>query len=370
MKEHAGKALALLMAVGISCSTAPSDPTQPPAPETTDPISVPDVPAPPSTTAPRSSDTSAHASSTTTSDPIQTSHPPSAEMELEDLEEPVVVYGPSEELGLTVLSDGERTALYGGPVMAVLPDGRGGLLAQTAADRIVWLEAVDGGDPVTIAESDRQLELRAVLPDGRVLYSERPAEADIGEASVEDFYSIDPQAPPAQERVASAPALETRTVGPAFNVAGEAIHAACHMHCSLWPGLAEPSPGAEPLYHGGGGEGPTAAIEGLTSTPGGEVLGFVEHDPVVPAAVEVVLMDGSTYRVVARHTLPVDSEPALRAATVSLSGDGQEVLVGLEAGPGAIESHLVTGALGKDPGASRLNVGAVVGWLHPAGSSR
>lgn len=118
------------------------------------------------------------------------------------------------------------------------------------------------------------------------------------------------------------------------------VHASCHVHCSLWLGLAEASDRAygtperaraKALYHGGGdAAGATAAIDGLTATPDGRVVGFVEHDPELhERPVELVLLDGASFDELARVELPWEAGDPVGAAVVSLSADGQRVLVAL-----------------------------------------
>jgi hypothetical protein len=237
---------------------------------------------------------------------------------------PVLAWGPGAGDRLERIDAEGRTVLWDGPVAAALPDGRGGVVLQPAGRAAVrWLPDGDAAAEVPLAEAD-VLTLRGLLPDGRVLYSLRSGDR---QEDTESFFAVALAEGAQPELLATTSAHESWRVGPAFAVDDRPIVAACHLHCSLWADLAEAPPEAEPLYRG-------LAIEGLTATPDGAVLAFVEHDPVLAQdpggpPPELVLLDGASFAELARVALPWQAGAPVGAPVVALSAHGHRVLVSL-----------------------------------------
>lgn len=299
-----------------------------------------------------------------------------------DLPAPVLTYGPAESAPLRrVAWDGEHT-LWSGPVDAAFPDGRGGVVLQpTDRSAVIWLPGtegdVDGDDGITLVEATGELQLRGLTPDGRVLYSVRPSGDAMSEGDTEDFYAVALEAGSAIEPLGSAGAYETWLVGPAAGDGG-LVHAVCHLHCSLWPGLGTEALDGEPLYYGGGhAAGPTAAIEGLTGTPDGRVVAFVEFDPTHPDPDQatpptLVLLDGTTLDTLSRVELPRLDGARQLSAVVSLSSDAHTVLAAIgpaDASTVPSTAYVVTGALGSDPQVHPLESVAAARWAEPVATA-
>ncbi|MGI8575945.1 MAG: hypothetical protein ACR2MA_11555 [Egibacteraceae bacterium] len=120
-------------------------------------------------------------------------------------------------------------------------------------------------------EASGELRLRLILPGERVLYSVRPR-GPLNEGSEEEFFVVALAEGAQPELLSSAGAYQSWTVGPAVAAERQLVHASCHLRCTLWSGLANPPEGATARYDN------DTAIEGLTSTPDGRLLGFVEFD--------------------------------------------------------------------------------------------
>lgn len=281
--------------------------------------------------------------------------------------------------GLQIFSSGGggSEVVWPGGVDVALSDGRGGIVVQPAGEEVLlWLPEGDDSAEVKLAEAATgDLQLRAVLPGDRVVYSVRPDVREIGENAVEDFFIValrrDPQAP---ELVDQTGAYESWVVGPVVAAGDRLVHASCHLHCTLAEGLADGTEGTQPLYDG-------FAIEGLTATPDGRVVGFLEHDIAQPdddlAAdhADLVLLDGRSFDELARVEIPMEDRNGFGMPTVSLSGDGQRVLVSLRPwghdGPvGPATSYLVSDALTEAPDVQRVDVAATLRWLDPSAAGR
>lgn len=358
----------MVMAVALAaCSTV--------SPETGESISVPELPTtsssrpePVPTTLPSSTSSPPTAPATTAPGTTDPPAPESETMAVEDLGSPILAYGYADREELVVIEREGQRALMSGRVEAVRPDGRDGLLAQTEEGAIEWVPDLTSDTSITLAREEEIL-LRGTLPDGRALYSLRPPVDETSDSSVERFFAVELAQGSEPEEVATAPALESWIVGPAFTADSEPVHAACHLHCSLWPGLAEAGQGSDPLYHGGGGVAPATGIDGLAATRDGRLVGFVEYDPVLDGGVRLVVLDGATFEVVSRQPLPVDGDDPIDRATVSLSADGQRILVGLSGPARPPTSHLISGALTDSPRLSRLDIDAHLAWLDPVAAA-
>lgn len=302
------------------------------------------------------------------------------EIALRDLGAPVLVYGPDDHDSLRLVeTDGERV-IWPGPTEVAIPDGRGGVLLQPATEpTIVWVPDVSNDLQRRLVTVAGELLLRGIRDDGRVVYSVRPHPDALTEGSLEEFFAIELAQGAEPERVATSGAYESWVVGPVWVGEGEPIHAGCHLHCSLWPGLTAAPPVAQPLYHGGGAEaGPSAAIGGLVATPDGRVIAFVEFDITLPEASrpELVLLDGRSFNTRARIELSLDFSEQFGNPVVSLSTDAQRVLVALGA-PSTDQPfrsvpttpYLVEGALTASPQVSSIDGEGALRWLDPVAAT-
>ncbi len=146
--------------------------------------------------------------------------------------------------------------------------------------------------------------------------------------------------------------------------------ASCHLLCSIyaWPDDDDVAPFPDALYHGGGGNGPNAAIEGLTSDDGATLVAFVESNDMLPSGPELVVLDAATFAERRRLPLPVDPNTRLGAAVVSLSGNGQQILVSIGPSPSGTTprtTFFIDGALRADPSVQRVDYRGVIRWLNP-----
>jgi hypothetical protein len=259
---------------------------------------------------------------------------------------------------LEVYNAGEQYAFEApAPIDTALPDGSGGYVVKHGKE-VNWypsLKIEDGVFAVDVGDHDGDLILRTVLhgraargffgsPDPLLLYSVVTPHQD-PEQTVERFYAVTlaPGEPP--ELLETASAHESWVEGPVVAADGF-VHGSCHLMCSLHSGLATEPKGSQTLYHGGGDkETGMAAISALTATPDGKVLGFVESHPGFPPSPKhpqvLVLLDGSSFKTLARIELPAGPNPKREwapAPTVSLSADGQRVLVSTYVPTGAVVS--------------------------------
>jgi hypothetical protein len=295
-------------------------------------------------------------------DPVPDSGVPADPLELGELGAPVLAYG---EEGLRYVDGPEDVEVWPTRVVHAISDGRelAGVVLQTAADnehegQIVWVGS--GGRERTLG-TGQGLQLRGLLPDGRVLYSATPAE--VTESSAEDFYAVallEEAGPAAPELLDSIGAYESFHVGPAWPAAGEPVHAACHLMCSIWRGLAREQD-EEPLYSGG-------VINGLSTTPDGRLVVFVEFELSPSGGVpvpELVVLDGATFAQVSRLALPHEETDVAPAASVSVDGTGRRILVTLGAASptaGPNRPYLVTDAPGPAPRVRPIRFDGVVRW--------
>lgn len=302
-----------------------------------------------------------------TSDDDATPTPGTGELErveAQALGAPVLAWGGSDGAELERIDGDGARVLWPGPVQVAIPDRQGGVLVQpTGEPAVVWLPDPDEQRQVHLAQADGTLLLRALLPDGRALYSQRPGQQP-GEGDVERFFAVALAEGAEPEQVATTPALEQWRVGPTAAAGGEPVHVTCHLHCGLRPGLAEDSDGSEPLYQG-------TTIEGLTATPDGRVVGFVEFDPTGPERNEpdLVLLDGASFETLARIGLPLQADDKVGQPVVSLSADGQRALVALggdRTGRPPVEvpptPYLVDAALTDAPRVYRVDAEGALIW--------
>ena len=138
--------------------------------------------------------------------------------------------------------------------------------------------------------------------------------------------------------------------------------ASCHLLCSLWP-WPETDGGAKPLYDR------TTSIEGLTSNPDRTLLAFVESREVIRerAVPHLVVLDAATFEPLQRLKLPVGPDTLSGVAVVSMSPDGQRILVAIDPPPRSgtpRTTFLVDDALTAEPQIRRVDFRGVVQW-HP-----
>jgi hypothetical protein len=274
-----------------------------------------------------------------------------APLALSDLGAPVLAWGPYEhDQLLRIGAAGEE--VVAGPVDAAFPDGQGGAVFKPAGlAEVRW-----SGHARPVAEADDALTLRGLLPDGRVVYSVRSDR--IGEDEVERFFTLTLAEDAQPEHLVLTGVLERTILGPIVAADGRLVYSSCHIHCALWEGVLDPPFGAEPLYQG-------LTIDGLTATPDGRVLAFVEYDLVLQTAPELVLLDGSTFEELARVGLPGETEERMGVAVVSLSPDAQRVLVSLGASgePGVPTTpYLVEAPLGAEPTVQPIDFAGALRW--------
>jgi hypothetical protein len=291
-------------------------------------------------------------------------------VEVRDLGAPAFAYGPNDTLAVS--DDDSYRSLGNERILAAFPDGRGGVVLQTRARDIVWLEnmnpeqAVRRDDIAAAAAPKATVTLRGVDPLGNVVFSTRPEK--YFESILETFFDIPLEGGDAR-LLGTEPGYESWYVGPATTSAGR-VMASCHLLCSLWPW--PPAGGAdEPLYHGGGGRGTTAAIEGLSASADGSLLAFVEGNEMAGTVPEVVVLAADNFKERVRLALPVDAGTRIGGAVVSVSADGQRILAAI--GPAATGSiprmtFLIEGALSRNPTIKRVGYPGVVQWLcEPCG---
>ena len=266
-----------------------------------------------------------------------------------------------------------------------LGDGRGGLVAS-AGSTLQWFTKSDGGGlrlEETLATGDGFLSLRTVVagrpaaamfgsPSPRALYSDA-IDGENGEVTVR-FYAVEVAQGATPEIVGEYTAHEGGVEGPTPAVNGF-VHAGCHLACSLYRGVAEPE--GEALYHGGGSPGgTTASIDGLTSTPSGDIIAFVESPPAAPADAEnplvLVLLDGATFKSLARIELPADPRAKQRWESgegpvppeVSISANGQRVLVS------AWSNFIVEGARKASPRIKLVDGEGTLRWFDAEAANK
>ncbi len=293
---------------------------------------------------------------------------------VQDLGAPVLAYG-GRTRDLKVYRQDGSSAIWSRKVDMAIADNAGGVVLQSGKT-ISWVPEADAGRTTKLVETGDPLALRAMLPDGGVLYS--MADTKRSEDMVERFFAVWMAQGAEPQLLATDPAYELWAVGPAATTDTGLVMASCHLMCSLyaWPDDDTTFPFAEALYHGGGSKGgPGAAIEGLTATPDGRVIGMVESEPVAGDPPQLVLLDGTSFKPVARITLPVDEENYVGAADVSLSADGQRVLVSVESNPVSAtrpvqNTFLVEDAMTRNPQLRRVDFAGVVRWLQPEEASR
>lgn len=311
--------------------------------------------------------TTADATASPDASPTPTPAPAASALDVSDLRAPVLAYRPGDR-GAHVIDGESERELWSGRVNTAWPDGERGVVLKPADDRLLWAPASDPANAVTLVEADGHLALRSVLPGGPVYYSiERPH--DNPEKWSQELFSVPLARDAAAQREGSFAAHEAWLEGPAA-VPDGLVSATCHLMCSLHRGFADAA-GSTTIYHGGGDEqGATTAIDGLTSTPDGGIVAFVETEPQTPDDAmppTLVLLDGVSFDTLARHELPVDPAAQeqweegvpFRPPVVSLSADGQRVLVS------AGTTHLVEQALSDQPRIRPVDFDGVLRWFDP-----
>lgn len=335
--------------------TSPAAPSQAPMPEVTPPSAPTDATQP---------------SPSASSDETQASSPAVDTVNVRRLGKTVLAYGPGHAGVLLIDSSGEDLA-WAGQAVAAFPDGRSGFVVQAASQDVVWVP-LDGRDVRLDADTDHtaprtDLRLRTVDPDGSVIFSTRPAKR-YGEDDVERFFAVPLDGTAGPQLLAEEGAFESWYEGPAAVPQGGAaqghVLARCHLLCSLWRWPEDQGP-EEPFYDG------HTAIEGLTSTPNRTLLAFVESNEVLGDVPELVVLDGVTFKTQLRLALPVKKGTHIGMAAVSLSSDGQRILVSVDAGPTGDgfwvprTTFLVDDALTAKPVVRKVDFRGVVRWLDP-----
>ena len=307
------------------------------------------------------------ATASPTASPTPTSAPAAAPIDVGELGAPVLAYGPFDHSRLALIDGEDEQLLVSRPVDVALPAGDGQVVYQPASTpELHWVSTAENVARPWRNEHPQQLLLRAVLPDGRVVYSVRPQDGEeVDDRATEEFFTLAPVEDATPEPFGTRPAYESWTLGPAVAADGDLVAGACHLHCALrpWRRLAEPALDYEdPLYDG-------RAIEGLTSTPDGRVIGFVEFDHVLLESgqlPQLVLLDGASFAELARLDLPLAPGASPGGSTVSLSADGQRVLVSMGAADApTTRPYLVRRALTRQPRVVPVDFEGTVRWFDP-----
>ena len=308
-----------------------------------------------------------------------------------DLGAPVLGFQDSE---LDVYNADQPYGFEGTPekIDNALPDGAGGFVVKQGKD-VNWhpsLDVRDGVFAVDVGDSEGDLILRMVLrgrnaamwfgsPEPRLLYSVVTPNED-PEQSVERFYAVTLARGERPELVESASAHESWIEGPTIAADGEFVHGACHLMCSLYRGLAADR--GDALYHGGGDKaGTNASISGLTASPDGKVVAFVESHPAYPPSPKhpqvLVLLDGSSFKTLARIELPAGPNPKKEwgpTPVVSISADGQRVLIsGHSANKEVLtqgRTFLIDSALTSEPRTHYILHFGPLRWMDPAAANQ
>ena len=315
---------------------------------------------------------------TSTPDAAPTTEPRVPTIRVADLGAPVLAYNPGGRR-LTLHRDGEEVLVWSGKIEAVTGDGADGVVVQ-ADRRLIWIADVDAPEALTIVEADTAVTLRGMLPDGRVLYSTMQDAKD-AEQSSELYFAVPLAAGAEPELVTTEGAYESWMVGPATTADGGMVMASCHMVCSLytWPDEDDTAPFADPVYNGGGSaDGPSAGIDAIDATPDGAVIALAEYVPaegIAPPA--VALLDGTSMKSLARIPLPLSKGSSWGSFTISVSADGQRVLVSMRpsatseaSGAVAVPRSvlLIEDALTDSPRTSRVDFPyGVLQWFDAGG---
>lgn len=291
-----------------------------------------------------------------------------AAVALEDLGAAVIAYG-GRSPGLKVYRDDGGVLVWRRKVDMALADNVGGVVVQSRRT-IAWLPQADPGRTRTLVKAGAAPVLRAILPGDRVLYS--IADTKRSEDMVERFFTVQMVRESRPQLFATDPAFERWGIGPAVTADKRLIMASCHMMCSIyaWPSHDRTFPYPEALYHGGADDtGANAAIDGLTATPDGRVIGMIEFLPQPGfESPELVLLNSRSFQRVAAITLPVDKDRALGALHVSLSADGRALvsIASRRDDPDAPWRHdvfLVDDARTPAPRIRRVDFDGVVRWI-------
>ena len=322
----------------------------------------PAVPPAPLSEAPPTEAPTASPTESATTRPRATAPVPT--VALEDLGAAVLLYEPGRDGQLEKVAGGRRDVLWPDPVVEAFPDGEGGVVLQPRRGHsVVWLPA-DGSGPVTLVAEEDSMHLRGLLADGRVVYSTRVQPGDAETAS-NIFYAVnrvldDPEI----ERLYEEGAHESWFLGPVPLGPDRMLSGGCHLLCTLWEGFGDDNNAGEPVYDN------QRSIDGLTATPDGSVVAFWES-PITEDRFDpqLVLLDGESFRVLARIDLPVDGPMRIGIPVVSLADGGNRVLVAAgnaveEGTPLPRVTHLIRGALSDNPRIENVAANGVVRWLE------
>jgi hypothetical protein len=305
---------------------------------------------------------------TEATEPVSPVVDPVEQVAPDDLGEPVLSYRPGRR-GMVVREDGE-TLVWSGRVDIAIPDNAGGVVLQSSRT-IVWLPDADGGRATRLVQVAKgiNLMLHGVDPDGTVIYSTSPT-GEYDEQTLERFYAVTLAEGQEPRLIGDEGVFEEWYVGPVVTPAGRVI-ASCHLLCSLrmWPEDRTVAPLPNALYYGGGGkQGPDAAIEALAVTGDKTLLALIESNEMIPRVPTVVVLDAVTFEPVARLPLPVPPRMRSAGAVISMSGDGQRILVAIDAprkGTTPQTTFLIDRALTDKPLIRRVDDEGVVQWLEP-----
>lgn len=337
---------------------------------------APATPAPPTTSpTPAPSDVVIDSS---TAEPSESPGPVAEMVSLEDLGAPVIAYGGTQG-GLRTTDTRPVPRPFGSKppvrpvwserVDAAFPDGNNGVVFQTGARDVIWLPdsdpdravPLDGITALAGGPEDSEVTLRGVEAAETVIFSTRPTEC-CEEGQLERFYAA-PLEGGAPQLLVEENAHESSYIGPVPTVQGRII-SSCHLMCALWPW-----PGTNVQNEERSPYDPHGGLDGLTATPDGGLIAFLESGQTTDenSRVELVILDGVSFEERARLALPVANETPV-GAVVSVSADGQRILASLEAGRSSVPqlTLLIDGALTDKPVIRQVDYRGVVRWLKPS----
>lgn len=301
-----------------------------------------------------------------------TERPSTASVEVIDPRElgtTVFAYGAADNEGLRLIDSAGSDLTWPGRVALAIPDGSGGIVVQARSGDIVW-EPLDRKamplDHIKDPQRDRAaVALRDVESDGSVVYSTHLP--GYSEDSVANIFSVGLEGG-TPELLGTEPTYESWFVGPVATSDGRLL-AGCHLLCSLghWPD----SPQNKPVH----GEGAEVAIEALDVADHGQLVALVESNEMSKSIPQLVVLEVGTWKERLRLPLPVDKTTRSAGAVISMSSDGERILVSLDSPRRATQpvprkTFLVDDALGDNPVVRRVDYEGVVRWLDPAAASR
>ena len=221
---------------------------------------------------------------------------------------------------------GGNTAEFPQGLDLALPDGRGGIFTQEGNTIAWYADPAHSSDATTLEiRGDRMIELAAVFPQGTFISRELSSSGDDPESVT--GYSQARYGPTADDPFRHQPlgSESTRdgTTG-IVNAAGtenamSPVHISCPAHlqtCGLYEGVFGTDPNSSPLYAN------NSVIHGLAATRDGATIAFVEAEPHDLMTPSLVLLDGRSFEVLAKISLPPD--PDARDLRIGVSPSRQQ----------------------------------------------